>query len=139
MSTPNIRNNVLHMYRNLIRLAKNVSPKVNSLKTLKMIRDAFRRTENSNLSTNEIENLLTKAQSNVSYLKMITPRTKLHSDAGEYKIINNCTTNNNNNSKSRVHSNWTGSNLDPDSVTRHNALLKRAGFMNNSHAKGGMF
>lgn len=32
--------------------------------------------------------------------------------------------------------NWHGSNLDPDSVSRHNRSLKRAGFQNNRHAKG---
>lgn len=37
--------------------------------------------------------------------------------------------------KARV-SNWTGSNLDPCSVKRHYAGLKRCGFVDNSHAKG---
>jgi predicted metalloprotease len=31
---------------------------------------------------------------------------------------------------------YTGSNLDPQSVTRHRQGLKRAGFINNAHAKG---
>jgi hypothetical protein len=31
---------------------------------------------------------------------------------------------------------YTGSNLDPQNVTRHRQNLKRAGFINNSHAKG---
>jgi hypothetical protein len=29
-----------------------------------------------------------------------------------------------------------GKNLDPESVTRHKKSLRRAGFVNNSHAKG---
>jgi hypothetical protein len=32
--------------------------------------------------------------------------------------------------------NWTGSNIDPDSLARHNASLKRMGFRDNAHAKG---
>ena len=39
----------------------------------------------------------------------------------------------------RPHTNWNGSNLDPDSVRRHYQGLKRAGFRDNTHAKGGMF
>jgi hypothetical protein len=33
-------------------------------------------------------------------------------------------------------SNWTGTNLDPDAVSKHTALLNRAGFRDNAHAKG---
>ena len=32
--------------------------------------------------------------------------------------------------------NWDGSNLDPDSVSRHYHSLNRAGFRDNAHAKG---
>jgi hypothetical protein len=39
-------------------------------------------------------------------------------------------------SKGRVVSNWDGNNLDPESVKRHRQQLKRAGFVNNQHAKG---
>ena len=38
--------------------------------------------------------------------------------------------------KGRVLSSFDGKNLDPESVTRHRKLLKRAGFVNNQHAKG---
>lgn len=34
------------------------------------------------------------------------------------------------------YTNWTGGNLDPDSVARHQHLLGRAGFRDNAHAKG---
>ena len=36
----------------------------------------------------------------------------------------------------RVVSSYDGSNLDPESVSRHRKNLKRAGFVNNQHAKG---
>jgi len=39
-------------------------------------------------------------------------------------------------SNGRVVSNWDGKNLDPCQVKRHNVSLKRAGFVNNTHAKG---
>ena len=32
-------------------------------------------------------------------------------------------------------SNWDGSNMDPDSVARHNRSLRRAGFRDNAHAR----
>ena len=38
-----------------------------------------------------------------------------------------------------AYSNWDGNNLDPDSVRRHQHQLKRAGFRDNLHAKGGIF
>lgn len=38
--------------------------------------------------------------------------------------------------KGRVVSNWDGKNMDPCSVKRHRQQLNRAGFVNNSHAKG---
>lgn len=37
------------------------------------------------------------------------------------------------------YTNWHGGNLDPDSVRRHQHQLKRAGFRDNAHAKGGIF
>lgn len=36
----------------------------------------------------------------------------------------------------RVVSSFDGKNLDPESVKRHRQQLKRAGFVNNAHAKG---
>jgi hypothetical protein len=36
----------------------------------------------------------------------------------------------------RVVSNWSGKNMDPDSIKRHKQQLNRAGFVNNGHAKG---
>jgi hypothetical protein len=36
----------------------------------------------------------------------------------------------------RVVSSYDGANLDPESVSRHQKSLKRAGFVNNLHAKG---
>jgi hypothetical protein len=36
----------------------------------------------------------------------------------------------------RVVSSYNGTNLDPESVTRHKKSLRRAGFVNNTHAKG---
>jgi hypothetical protein len=36
----------------------------------------------------------------------------------------------------RVVSSFDGKNLDPESVKRHRQQLKRAGFVDNAHAKG---
>lgn len=140
MNSSQVRANVLNVYKNLIKLAKNVTPNSQSLKMLTMIRNEFRNPEKQNLDSSQIRELLIKAQSNISYLKMITPKDKNHKDNGETtKTFNNNDSSNKMYSNNRVHSNWTGTNMDPDSIARHNASLKRAGFRNNNHAKGGYF
>lgn len=142
MSTSNeVRKNVLHMYKNLIKLSKTISIEKQRNQTLNTIRKEFRKyndtsTNNANIN---IDELLKKANSNLNYLKMITPKSKQHQDEGAVntKLTNNKTDINKN--SRRPVSNWTGNNMDPDSVRRHYNSLKRAGFRDNNHAKGGMF
>lgn len=136
MSSNVLRSNILTAYRNMIKLAKTVEPQSNSVKMLKMIRSQFR----SEVSgPEEVTKLLAKAQSNISYMKMITPKRRNEKDRGEESFTFERKGASKITPKSRVHTNWTGSNLDPDSIARHHASLKRAGFRNNSHAKGGFF
>jgi hypothetical protein len=49
---------------------------------------------------------------------------------------NNMTSSTKRNDKGYIISPYDGKNLDPESVTRHRKNLRRAGFMNNAHAKG---
>ncbi len=105
---------------------------------------------------NSISKLLEKASSTLGYLKMITPKrrsaTAIAAGGGEeaasddkdgrtYLVYNG---------EGRVsgealareraaYSNWDGKNLDPDAVRRHQHQLRRAGFRDNTHAKGGIF
>ncbi len=102
--------------------------------------------------------LLDKASSTLGYLKMVTPRrgpaapaeatagptdqegggesgddgrVRLVYKNGEGLIDGEAE------ARDRArYSNWHGGNLDPDSVSRHQHQLSRAGFRDNAHAKG---
>ena len=73
-----------------------------------------------------------QAFSSLSYLKMITPKSSWkEGEGGITRLVIGS-----DDKKGRVVTNWHGKNLDPESVSRHKHTLKRAGFMNNRHAKG---
>ena len=90
----------------------------------------------------ELKTLVEKAASTLGYLKIITPRSKQsEKQTGSVKIVYEVAdgSKRSRTGQTPVHkvmSNWTGSNMDPDQVSRHNRSLKRAGFKNNSDAKG---
>ena len=82
--------------------------------------------------------LLQKADSSLGYLRIITPKSS-RGQVGVTKIIGKSpfeSMNDIDKSNFRPLTNWTGKNMDPDSVRRHNISLKRAGFKDNTHAKG---
>lgn len=121
------------VYRELARLIK-VTP--DATKSQKMLQTGFREP-----SEKSVEQRLEVAEQKLSFLRMTTVKTrpsgqsgrwiykdgeKLQSDAGGTMR----------DSKGRVISNFDGNNMDPESVTRHRKSLKRAGFVNNEHAKG---
>jgi len=86
--------------------------------------------------------LLQKADSSLGYLKIITPRSNLKGQTGATKIVGKSpfeAMTASDKAGFRPVTNWTGKNLDPDSVRRHQNNLKRAGFKDNLQAKGGMF
>lgn len=89
-----------------------------------------------------LETRLQAADSRKSFLRMITPKDRSTSSKGGgtwiYKDGERLerTAGTLRDSNGRVVSNWDGKNLDPDSVKRHNQQLRRAGFLNNAHAKG---
>ena len=87
------------------------------------------------LLINRIYELVKKANSSLGYLKIITPRTQ-KSQTGITKIVLNENSNDTKSSYFKPTSNWSGTNLDPCSVKRHQNSLKRAGFKNNADAKG---
>lgn len=82
----------------------------------------------------EIQTLLEKANSSLGYLKIITPRSaQSKPQTGKTTIVFG---EGDNFIPGRAVTNWTGKNMDPDSVRRHNHQLNRAGFKNNAHMKG---
>jgi hypothetical protein len=123
--------NTLSVYRNLLKLAKALP--LNQRKgSITQIQESFRNSRNAS-DPKEIQTLLEKANSTLGYLKIVTPRSaqgvaqvgRTKTVFGDSKI-----------KTGRAVSNWTGSNMDPDSVKRHNQSLKRAGFKNNADMKG---
>lgn len=135
MSSNEVRLHVLRMYKNLLRICKDL-PKDKKYSTINQIRNEFIRNKNeSNAKINE--SLLTKAASSLGYLKMITPKTSMKGQGVTSIIFSS-----DGSSKTPVIkavSNWHGKNMDPDAVKRHYDGLKRAGFKNNSHVKGPLF
>jgi hypothetical protein len=87
-----------------------------------------------------VEDRLRKADERLSFLRMVTPKDSSINQSGKWiykdgkRVEGHEATKRDGNG--RVVSNWDGKNLDPDSVKLHTKQLNRAGFLNNSHAKG---
>ena len=142
MATKTSSTLILQKYRALAKLVQRLPPSKGEA-SWNELRTTFRKPLQEGES---LEGRLKVADDKIAFLKMITPKA--------------ATSNNNNESststrwiykdgkrldvsegtirdeKGRVISNWDGNNLDPCSVKRHNHQLKRAGFVNNAHAKG---
>lgn len=123
----------LTLYKNLLKLAKSLPLKTRQDSILK-IKAEFRK-HSHEVNPDEVHKLIKHAESTLGYLKIVTPKSS-SSQSGRTKIIfgtaDNLTT-------TKAVSNWTGNNMDPDAVKRHYQGLKRAGYRNNSEAKGGFF
>ena len=79
--------------------------------------------------------MIEKANSSLGYIKMVTPRER-SANAGVTRIV---VDHSQGISKTQVHTNWTGSNMDPDQISRHQHTLKRAGYKGNAHVNSGGF
>jgi hypothetical protein len=122
-------------YRTLAQLVKRLDGKSRA-QGWRELRSSFRKPLASGES---IDDRLKVADEKESFLRIMTPKERPLNQSGRWiykdgvkvegesgtKIVNG-----------RVVSNWNGKNLDPDSVRVHNKQLKRAGFLNNAHAKG---
>lgn len=127
---------VRQKYRSLVRLV-NKLPESQLQQGLEELRSSFRLPLGQDES---LDKRLEDADKRESFLRMITPKEKSSNQSGVWvykdgkRLEGHASTRMDANGK--VHSNWDGKNLDPCSVKRHNQQLKRAGFVNNSHAKG---
>ena len=107
-------------------------------KSLAEVRSGFRRPLGE---TETIEARLKKANDRIAFLRMTTPKPRTEKRSGVYvqgqdgKLVEAGSITPRDGT-GRVVSNWNGKNLDPDQVKQHNVSLKRAGFVNNTHAKG---
>ena len=123
-------------YRELLHLAKQQPPKGID-KSREELRTKFRAPIAADQS---IESRLKEAESRLSFLRMTTTKVKPRGQAGRWVYKDGQRLEHSNGTlrddKGRVHSNWDGKNLDPESVSKHFKNLRRAGFVNNLHAKG---
>ena len=73
------RNNVLAIYRRMIRLSMSIQPMEKRIETVAEIRVQFRK-HADDVDEEKVEELLKKANSSLGYLKMITPRSRSSSE-----------------------------------------------------------
>lgn len=148
---------VINTYRSLAKLVRRL-PYKQQTGAWKQLRDGYRKHADET-SSEKIADLIQEAGKKIAFLRIVTPkdmwRTTSNAAVGEEAI----TTQETNQSgvtrwiyrssgekdadgkpimrkSGRVVSSYDGKNLDPCSVNRHNAQLKRMGFANNLHAKG---
>jgi len=91
------------------------------------------------LSGSEAEELLRKAESKLSFLRMTT--VKKRSQGGRRRWVQNedgsMQEEGQNSERDKAKwTNWDGKNVDPEAIQRHYHGLRRMGFVNNAHAKG---
>jgi len=114
----------LALYKSLLKAACKL-PEAQRVKVCGDVRRAFR--ESKEVNPDEVSKLLEKAASTLGYLKIITPRGRQVAQSEGARASEG---------GRKATSNWSGKNLDPDSVRRHQSILKRAGFRSNREAKG---
>lgn len=125
--------NVLSMYRKLLKSVRKLQTPDCAKKT-QQIRDCFRSSINER-DPEKIKSLIFKAQSSLGYMKIVSPRRKSDGETGRTRIVYGDKAGSEGTVR-KAYSNWTGKNMDPDSVAKHYQLLNRAGFRDNKHAKG---
>jgi len=119
----------------MLRLVHRMTPEKKRLETLSLVRKEFRSNAGEEDSS-RVETLLTKANSSMGYLKIISPKSAgTGQQAGRTRITFGAE----GKQKSTVMSNWTGANPDPDAVARHYSQLRRAGFTDNKSVTGPLF
>ena len=137
MASSSSQQSVRNTYRTLARLVQQ-QQKAAQEKSWTELRTSFRRPL---AETESLEDRLKKANDRISFLRITTPKKRSNTQQAKtyvYKdgklVEEGSLTRIDKNG--RVVSNWDSKNLDPCAVKRHNAGLKRAGFVNNAHAKG---
>lgn len=136
MATASASAAVVRIYRELFRYAKQSNDKKLALEEL---RTSFRQPIAG--ADDSLEHRLQKAESRLSFLRMTSTRPGpsgansgrwIYKDGQKLENVNGTLRDGN----GRVVSNWSGNNLDPQSVSTHRKQLRRMGFRNNAHAKG---
>lgn len=122
---------VLSLYKSMLRQASLLQQ--NKSNTMIQIRTAFR--QNKHVQQQEdVEKKIMDAYNRLSYLKMVTPRTRNDATQSEqYLIIDGKLVHKNaippeQLVRNKAVSNWTAGNVDPDHMRRHEQLLRRMQF-----------
>ncbi|CAM9491716.1 unnamed protein product, partial [Sphacelaria rigidula] len=85
------------------------------------------------------EKLVREAESTLGYLNIVTPKRKVGSAGSTTSVYRDGKVLNGEEARRRQkarHSNWDGRNMDPESVSRHQRSLARAGFRDNADVIG---
>ena len=127
-------NRIIHIYRTMTRMIQQL-PESKAETFRKELRTKFRVPL---ADEKDLEDRIREAGEKIAFLRIITPKTK--SEGGGRWVYKNGEPIEDGDTTSivgrRVINGFTGYNLDPCMVKRHNVSLKRAGFANNLHAKG---
>lgn len=130
-------NRIVHTYRTMARMIQQL-PESKAETFQKELRTKFRIPLGTDDSEKELDNRMREAGEKIAFLRIITPKTK--SEGGVRWVYKNGERIEDGETTSiagrRVINGFTGYNFDPCMVKRHNVGLKRAGFVNNLHAKG---
>lgn len=154
MSQPEV---VINTYRSLAKLVRRL-PEKQQTGAWTQLRDGYRK-HASESCPDKISELIQEAGKKIAFLRIITPKDMWRTTTSE--VVGGETAAQQETTQSgvtrwvyrssgekdangkpimrksgRVVSSYDGKNLDPCSVNRHNAQLKRMGFANNLHAKG---
>eukprot|EP01027_Heterolobosea_sp_BB2_P025454 GEZU01039067.1.p1 GENE.GEZU01039067.1~~GEZU01039067.1.p1 ORF type:complete len:160 (-),score=31.66 GEZU01039067.1:56-535(-) len=136
---PEFRKTTLSLYRQIMRLSQHIPNPEQRAKVLTEARTTFKMNKN----VTDPERVLVlhhQAQSKLGFIKTITPRvyhvrkSDLEGPVAEkkrYILVDGKIVEEEGESKqkdSRVVSNWTAGNYDPDQVARHEYLLRRQRF-----------
>ena len=121
---------VRQIYRDLLHIARRGGGQ-----QLQELREAFRKPTDEPLETR-----LKQASDKLSFLRITTsipPRGRVsgkwvYKDGSRLEVVEGTLRD----GKGKALSSFDGTNLDPESVTRHRKHLKNLGFSNNLHAKG---
>jgi hypothetical protein len=130
---------VINTYRSLAKLIRRM-PEKQQNGAWNQLRDGYRKHKDE-ADPEIIDNLIEEAGKKIAFLRIVTPKQStnqsgvtrwVYKSSGEKDADGKATMR----KTGQVVSNFTGSNLDPCNVKRHNQQLKRMGFVNNLHAKG---
>ena len=131
-----LRGTILKAYKNLMIQLRTLPTKQRTNISVKVKGDFRKEIKSENLNEESFDKLIKKIQSSIAYTKMISPRTHTGQNGHTRLQFGTESTGKGSPHTKKAHTNWHGSNMDPDSVSRHFHGLKRAGFSGNAHAKG---